>query len=240
MRSPHPQHGGVDRITPGREAHQDAEPWNSQLASHRRFLENCASRKRRGREVKDSSVGVPPGNILCTENGQDDSRCSWGGEEVTCRVRPGGEEAGPAGSGGRRTLMRTQEGLRCGPCLLAPCMPAIVLFLVLGHHGEKDYEIFRSLRLFSHQEGAVRRSRQTRSHLLQIRLRRLRLDFPGGSASKESACNAGDLGFLSVLGRSPGEGKRSPLQYSGLENSMECIVHGVTKSRTRLSDFHFH
>ena len=40
------------------------------------------------------------------------------------------------------------------------------------------------------------------------------------------------------LGRSPGEGKGYPLQYSGLENSMDCIVHGVAKSRTRLRDFH--
>ena len=43
---------------------------------------------------------------------------------------------------------------------------------------------------------------------------------------------------MPALGRSPGEGKGSSLQCSGLENSMECIVHGVTKSRTRLSDFH--
>ena len=42
-----------------------------------------------------------------------------------------------------------------------------------------------------------------------------------------------------LLGRSPGEGNGYPLQYSGLENSMDCIVHGVTKSPTRLSDFHF-
>ena len=42
------------------------------------------------------------------------------------------------------------------------------------------------------------------------------------------------------LGRLPGIGRGYPLQYSGLENSMDCIVHGVTKSRTRLSDFHFH
>ena len=67
------------------------------------------------------------------------------------------------------------------------------------------------------------------------------LGFPGGSDGKESACNAGDLGSIPGLGRSPGEGKGYPLQYSGLENSMDCIVHGVTKSRTRLSDFHsFH
>ena len=49
----------------------------------------------------------------------------------------------------------------------------------------------------------------------------------------------GDLGLISGLGRSPGEGKGYPLQYSGLENSMGCIVHGVTKSQTQLSDFHF-
>ena len=65
------------------------------------------------------------------------------------------------------------------------------------------------------------------------------LGFPGGSADKESACNMGDLGSISGLGRSPGEGKGYPLQYSSLENSTDCIVHGVTKSRTRLSDFHF-
>ena len=46
--------------------------------------------------------------------------------------------------------------------------------------------------------------------------------------------------MIPELGRSPGEGKGSPLQYSGLENSMDCIVNGVTKSRTQLSDFHFH
>ena len=62
--------------------------------------------------------------------------------------------------------------------------------------------------------------------------------FPGGSAGQESACNAGDLGSIPGLGRSPGERKGYPLQYSGLENSMDCIVHGVAKSLTRLSDFH--
>ena len=55
--------------------------------------------------------------------------------------------------------------------------------------------------------------------------------FPGGSDGKESACNAGDLGLIPGLGRSPGEGKGYPLQYFGLENSMDCIAHGVTKSR---------
>ena len=56
---------------------------------------------------------------------------------------------------------------------------------------------------------------------------------------EESTCSAGDLGSLSGLGRFPREGKGYPLQYSGLENSMDCIAHGVTKSQTQLSDFHF-
>ena len=66
------------------------------------------------------------------------------------------------------------------------------------------------------------------------------LGFPCGSAGKESACNVGDLGFIPGLGRSPGEGKGYPLQYSGLENSMDCIVYGVAKGWIRRSDFHFH
>ena len=63
--------------------------------------------------------------------------------------------------------------------------------------------------------------------------------FPCGSVGNEPACNAGDLDSIPGLGRSLGEGKGYPLQYPGLENSMNCIVHGVTNSRTRLSDFHF-
>ena len=67
------------------------------------------------------------------------------------------------------------------------------------------------------------------------------MGFPGGSAGKESACKVGDLGLISGLGRSPGEGKGySPLQCSGLESSMDCVVCGVTKSQTRLSNFQFH
>jgi len=60
-----------------------------------------------------------------------------------------------------------------------------------------------------------------------------------GSAGKESACNAGDPGLIPGLGRSPGEGKGYPLQDSGLENSVDCIVCGVVKSRTRLSNCRF-
>jgi len=65
------------------------------------------------------------------------------------------------------------------------------------------------------------------------------LGFPCGSAGKESARNVGDLGSFPGLGRSPGEGKGYPLQYFGLENSMDCIDHGVTKNQTQLSDLHF-
>ena len=63
--------------------------------------------------------------------------------------------------------------------------------------------------------------------------------FPGGSAGKESACKEGDLGLIPGLGRSPGGGKDYPIQYSDLENSMDCIVYGVAKSQTRPSNLHF-
>ena len=65
------------------------------------------------------------------------------------------------------------------------------------------------------------------------------LDFTCGLAGKESACNAGDLGSTPGLGRSLGEGKGHPLQYSGLENFMDYTVHWVTNSWTQLSDFPF-
>ena len=58
------------------------------------------------------------------------------------------------------------------------------------------------------------------------------LGFPGGSADKESTCNMGDLGLIPGLGRSPAEEKGYPLRYSGLENFMDYVVHGVAKSRT--------
>ena len=64
------------------------------------------------------------------------------------------------------------------------------------------------------------------------------MGFPDSSVGKESGCNAGDPGSIPGLGRSPGEGKGYPLKYSGLENSIDYLVHGVTKSQTQLSDFH--
>ena len=63
--------------------------------------------------------------------------------------------------------------------------------------------------------------------------------FPCGSAGKESSCDMGDLGLIPGLGRPPGEGNCYPLQCSSLENSMDCRVRGVTKSRTQLRDFHW-
>ena len=63
--------------------------------------------------------------------------------------------------------------------------------------------------------------------------------FLDSSVGKESGCYAGDPGLIPGLGRSPREGKSYRFQYSGLENSMDFIVHGFAKSRTRLSDFHF-
>ena len=70
------------------------------------------------------------------------------------------------------------------------------------------------------------------------------MGFPGGSEGKASACNAGDLGSIPRWGRSPGEGNGKPLQYPFLKNPMDeeawwATVHGVAKSRTRLSDFTF-
>ena len=64
--------------------------------------------------------------------------------------------------------------------------------------------------------------------------------FSGGSDDKESSCNSGDLGSIPGLGRSPGEGNGNPLQYSGLEISMDYIVHGIERSWKCLSNFHFH
>ena len=58
------------------------------------------------------------------------------------------------------------------------------------------------------------------------------MGFPRGSAGKESTCNAGDLSSIPGLGRSPGEGNGYPLQYCGLKNSMDCIVHGVAELDT--------
>ena len=66
------------------------------------------------------------------------------------------------------------------------------------------------------------------------------MGFPGGSAGKESACNVGELGLIPGLGRSPGEGKGYLLQYSGLENSMDCTVHGGLKESDMTEQLSLH
>ena len=66
------------------------------------------------------------------------------------------------------------------------------------------------------------------------------VSFPCGSVGKEYPCSTGDLGSILGLRRSPGGGKGYPLQHSSLENSMDFIVHGVAKSRTQMSYFHFY
>ena len=74
-------------------------------------------------------------------------------------------------------------------------------------------------------EDLLEKGKATHSSILGLRC------FPGGSAGKESAWNVGDLGLIPGFGRSPGEGNGYSLQYSGLENSMDCIVHGVKRVR---------
>ena len=65
------------------------------------------------------------------------------------------------------------------------------------------------------------------------------MGFSGGSAGKESACNVRDLDLIPGLGRFPGKGKDYPLQYSGLEDAMDCMVHGVARSQTLFVTFTF-
>ena len=90
------------------------------------------------------------------------------------------------------------------------------------------------------KRGKIRKTKWTQSFsFLTVPKEYKNQSFSGSSVGKESTCNAGDPGLIPGLGRSTGEGKGYPLQYSGLENSMDCIVHGVAKSQTRLSDFHF-
>ena len=65
------------------------------------------------------------------------------------------------------------------------------------------------------------------------------MGFPDDSVGNKTSCNVGDLGSISGLGRSPGEGNGYPLQYSGLENSMDCIVHGSQRVRHDCVTFTF-
>ena len=80
---------------------------------------------------------------------------------------------------------------------------------------------------------------QSRTRLKRLSSSSSSKGFARSSAGKKSACNAGDLGLISGLGRSPREANSYPLQYSCLENSMDYIVYGVAKSRTWLNDVYF-
>ena len=82
------------------------------------------------------------------------------------------------------------------------------------------------------------RSRTRRGDWTETELKLKQRGFPVISAGKESSRNAGDPTSIPASGRSPGEGKGYPLQYSGLENSMDCIAHGIAKIGTQLSDLH--
>ena len=118
----------------------------------------------------------------------------------------------------------------------------------LHHHTQKVLKCFfpKNLNIFKVFVGFQCRIPWFDSWVRKIRWRRDRLPtpeflgFPCGSAGKECSCNAGDLYSIPGLGRSLGEGKGYPLQYSGLENSRDYTVHGVSKSWTQLSDWHFH
>ena len=76
--------------------------------------------------------------------------------------------------------------------------------------------------------------------MLELMLRSYMVDFPGVTVVKNPPANAGDTGLIPGLGRSSAAGKGYPIQYSGLENSMDCVVYAVAKSQTRLSHLHFH
>ena len=81
-------------------------------------------------------------------------------------------------------------------------------------------------------------NKRTYNTFVHITLAKI-MDFPDSSIGEESTCNAGDPSWIPGLGRCPLEGKVYPLQYSGLENSMDCIVHGVTKCWTQMNNFTF-
>ena len=113
-------------------------------------------------------------------------------------------------------------------------------------HSENQYWMYRAS-LRAHLVRIHLQCRRPRSNSLvgKIPWRRERLPtpvflgFPCGSAGKESASNVRDLSSIPGLGISPGEGNGYPLQCSGLEKSIDCIVQRVAKSQTLLSDFHF-
>ena len=89
--------------------------------------------------------------------------------------------------------------------------------------------IYLKVSIIDENRGEIfKRLKEKISKIVKIHI--IGLGFPCGSAGKKSSVNVRDLGLIPGLGRSPGEGKGYPLQYSVLENSMDSIVHGVEKS----------
>ena len=110
---------------------------------------------------------------------------------------------------------------------LAQPFPSLGLFSLSCRLGPKP-GIWKERQ--TRQPGQLRPTTQSvlRDCALNLRAPDDILGFPGGSAGKGSTCNAGQLGSIPGLGRAPGEGKGYPVQHSGLENSMDCIIRGVT------------
>ena len=145
-----------------------------------------------------------------------------GGKESTCNV----------GDLGSNSALGRSPGAGYGN-------PSILAWRIPWTEAPDGLQYTGSQRI-RHDWAAKHRTAHTLSRLLKLRLIQLTLfaGFPCGSSGQESACNTGDLGSIPGLGRSPKGGNIHPLKYSGLENSMDSIVHGVTKSRTRVSNFH--
>ena len=149
-------------------------------------------------------------------------------DHLTCLLRNlcAGQEATV------RTGHGTVDWFQIGKGVRQSCILSLCLFNLYAEH------IMRNARLHASQAGIKTAGRNTDS--LRYADGHPPWGLPCGSAGEEPACSAGDLASIPGLGRSPGKGKGYPLQYSGLENSTDCIVHGVAKSWTWLSNFHFH
>ena len=116
----------------------------------------------------------------------------------------------------------------CPKCLSSFFLPGeLLLYLQTPNHLLCETHSLPSRQKID-SSTVLQRQGQPNSHWYWLALTPI-LGFPGGSAGKESACNAGDLGSIPGLGRSPGEGKGYPLQHSGLENSTDCIVRALQR-----------
>ena len=159
---------------------------------------------------------------LCWEDALEKSMGTH--SSILAQRIPQTEQPGGLQSTGSQRVRHTEQ------LTLSRMMQRCLLTSLIAQSVKDLPAMLESLVRFLGREDLLRRDRLPTAVLQGV---------PGGSAGKESACNVGDLGSIPGLGKFPGEGKSYPLQDSGLENSMGTIVHGVTKSRTRLSNFHF-